>query len=48
MPLAGFEPEIPASEWSHVLALDRAATGIGNPLRSNFKELRNFKAETYR
>jgi hypothetical protein len=38
MPLAGFEPEIPASERSHVVALDRAATGIGNPLSSNFKE----------
>ena len=29
MPLAGFKPEIPASEQPHTHALDRAATGIG-------------------
>jgi hypothetical protein len=29
MPLAGFEPAIPASERPHTHALDRAATGIG-------------------
>ena len=29
MPLAGFEPAIPASEWAQALALDRSATGIG-------------------
>jgi hypothetical protein len=28
MPLAGFEPAIPASEWPHIHALHRAATGI--------------------
>jgi len=27
MPPAGFEPTIPANEWSQVHALDRAATG---------------------
>jgi hypothetical protein len=25
----GFEPTTPASEWSHIYALNRAATGIG-------------------
>jgi len=29
MPPAEFEPTIPASERSHIYALDRAATGIG-------------------
>jgi len=29
MPLAGFEPTIPASEWLQTHALDHAATGIG-------------------
>ena len=29
MPLAGFEPTIPASEWPQTHALDRSATGIG-------------------
>ena len=29
MPLAGFEPAIPASEWPQIHALDRAATGTG-------------------
>jgi hypothetical protein len=48
MPLARFETEFPASERSHVRALDRAATGIGNTLFSKFKELSKFKAETYR
>jgi hypothetical protein len=42
MPLAGFEPEIPASEQFHVHALDRAATGIGNPVSLNFKETAQF------
>ena len=28
IPLAGFEPAIPASEWQQTLALDRSATGI--------------------
>jgi hypothetical protein len=46
--MAEFETEIPASERFHVHALDRAATGIGNPVSSNFKEMRNFKAENYR
>jgi hypothetical protein len=36
MTLAGFEPEFSASERSHVVALDRAATGIGNPLFFEF------------
>jgi hypothetical protein len=30
MPRAGFEPTIPANEWLHTHAVDRAATGIGN------------------
>ena len=30
MPLAGFEPTIPARERPHTNALDRAATGIGD------------------
>jgi hypothetical protein len=30
MPLAGFEPTIPASERTQTHALDRAATGIGD------------------
>jgi hypothetical protein len=30
MPLAGFEPTIPASARPQTYALDRAATGIGN------------------
>jgi hypothetical protein len=29
LPPAGFEPAIPASEWPHTHALDRAVTGIG-------------------
>jgi len=29
MPLAGFEPTIPASERPQALALDRAVTGFG-------------------
>jgi hypothetical protein len=29
MPRAGFEPEIPATKWPQIYALDRAATGIG-------------------
>jgi len=29
MPSAGFEPTIPASEWSQTHALERAVTGIG-------------------
>jgi hypothetical protein len=29
MPLVGFEPTIPASEWSQTYALDRAITGTG-------------------
>jgi len=29
IPLARFEPTIPASEWSQTYALDRAVTGIG-------------------
>ena len=29
MPPAAFEPQIPASEWTHTYALDRVATGIG-------------------
>ena len=28
MPLAGFEPTIPANEWPQTHALDHAATGI--------------------
>jgi hypothetical protein len=31
MPWAGFEPTIPASERPQTHALDRAATGIGEP-----------------
>ena len=30
MPLAVFEPAIPASDRRQTLALDRSATGIGN------------------
>jgi hypothetical protein len=30
MPSMGFEPAIPASEWTQIHALDRAATGIGD------------------
>ena len=29
MPLAGYEPTIPASEWPQTHVLDRAATGTG-------------------
>jgi hypothetical protein len=32
MPLAGFEPAVPASEQPYIPALDRAATGICNKL----------------
>jgi hypothetical protein len=28
MPLSGFEPTVPASEWPQTYALDSAATGI--------------------
>jgi len=35
MPLAGFEPTIPANERSYTDALDRAATGIGSNNNSN-------------
>jgi hypothetical protein len=30
MPLAGFEPAIPESEWPQTHALDRAVAGIGD------------------
>ena len=30
MPLAGFEPAIPANERPHTYAFDRAATGTGS------------------
>ena len=41
MPLAGFEPAIPTSEWPQTHALDRAATGIGDlvPLLSEISRL---------
>ena len=33
MPLAGFEPAIPASEWAQTHAVDRAGTWIGLLIR---------------
>ena len=36
MPTAGVEPAIPASERPHTHALDRAATGVGDPVMIRF------------
>jgi hypothetical protein len=39
MPLAGFEPAIPASEKAKTHALARAASRIGEPLHKNFNPI---------
>jgi hypothetical protein len=41
MPLAGFEPAIPASEQQQTHALDRTATGIGIDYHVHMKMERN-------
>jgi len=35
MPLTGFEPAIPVSEWPQTHTVDRTATGIGLYLTNN-------------
>ena len=40
MPPVGFEPTISAGERPNTYALDRAATGTGNILRTVFKQKR--------